>query len=59
MAEAKKLGNAKVFNIIVLGVAAKHMDFDRDAWLKVIERTVPSKTVDLNKKAFLHGYESK
>ena len=58
MAEAKKLGNSKVFNIIILGMAAKHMDFSEEAWLQVIEKTVPSKTVDINKKAFLTGYQS-
>ena len=47
-----------MFNIIVLGVAAKHMDFSKDAWLKVIEQTVPPKTVEMNKKAFLLGFES-
>ena len=29
MEEAKKLGNPKAFNIIVLGVAAQHMEFDK------------------------------
>ena len=58
MEEALKLGNSKVFNIIVLGVAAKHMDFSKEAWLSVIEKTVPPKTVEMNKKAFLLGYES-
>lgn len=58
MEEAIKLGNSKVFNIIVLGVAAKHMDFSKEAWLDVIEKTVPPKTVELNKKAFLLGYEA-
>ncbi len=57
MDEAIKLGNSKVFNIIVLGVAAKHMDFSKEAWLEVIEKTVPPKTVEINKKAFLLGYE--
>ncbi len=57
MEEALKLGNSKVFNIIVLGVAARHMDFSKEAWLRVIENTVPSKTVELNKQAFLLGYE--
>jgi len=54
--EAKKLGNSKVFNIIVLGVAAQHMEFSKDQWLSVIERTVPAKTVEINKKAFELGY---
>ena len=54
---ALEMGNSKVFNIIVLGVAARHMDFDKAAWLDVIEKTVPPKTVEINKKAFLLGYE--
>lgn len=58
MEEALKLGSSKVFNIIVLGVAAKHMDFSKEAWLDVIEKTVPPKTIEINKKAFLLGYES-
>ena len=58
MEEALKLGNSKVFNIIVLGVAAKHMDFSKEDWLAVIEKTVPAKTVEINKKAFLLGYEN-
>ena len=57
MEEALKLGNSKVFNIIVLGMAAKHMDFSKEDWLKVIEKTVPPKTVEINKKAFLLGFE--
>ena len=58
MEEALKLGNSKVFNIIVLGVAAKHMDFSKEDWLTVIEKTVPAKTIEINKKAFLLGYEN-
>ena len=57
MDEALKLGNSKVFNIIVLGVAARHMDFTKEAWLEVIEKTVPPKTIEINKKAFLLGFE--
>ncbi len=56
MAEALKLGNAKTFNIIVLGMAAKHMDFAKEDWLEVIENTVPAKTIEINKKAFETGY---
>lgn len=57
MDEAIKLGNAKVFNIIVLGMAAKHMDFSKEDWMTVIENTVPPKTIEINKKAFEAGYE--
>ena len=38
MEEAKKLGNTRTFNIIVLGIAAQHMDFSKEQWLEVIER---------------------
>lgn len=54
--EAKKIGNSKVFNVIVLGIAAQHMEFSKEEWLRVIERTVPPKTIDINKKAFEIGY---
>ncbi len=55
--EAIKLGNSRVFNLIILGLAAKHLDFKVEDWLSVIEETVPQKTIELNKKAFLLGYE--
>jgi len=57
--EALKLGNSRVFNNIVLGLAAQHMDFTKEEWLEVIADTVPPKTVEINQKAFLLGYESK
>ena len=56
-AEAKKLGNPRVFNNVVLGLAAKHMDFPKEAWLDTIAAKVPPKTVEINKQAFLAGYE--
>lgn len=55
--KALELGNSRVFNIIVLGLAAKHMEFTKKQWLDVIARTVPPKTVEINQKAFLVGYE--
>ncbi len=56
MDEAKKLGNTRVFNTIIVGVAAKHMDFKKEEWLKIIEKTVPQKTIEINKAAFEVGY---
>lgn len=58
MEEAKKLGNPKTFNLIVLGIAATHMDFTKEQWYDVIEKTVPPKTVQINKQAFDIGYHS-
>lgn len=53
---ALEIGNARVFNTVIIGVAAKQMDFAKEDWIKVIEDTVPPKTVEINKKAFEAGY---
>lgn len=55
--EAIKMGNSRVFNVIILGVAAKHMDFPKEQWIEVVKNTVPPKTVDINVAAFERGYE--
>ena len=55
-AESKKLGAPKAFNIIVLGAAARHMGFEKEDWLRVIETTVPPKTIEVNKQACEIGY---
>ena len=54
---AKKLGNTRVFNTIIIGVAAKSMAFSREDWISVIRATVPAKTVDINLAAFEAGYQ--
>ena len=59
MDEAKKLGNNKVFNTVIIGIAAQHMDFSHDAWVEVIKNTVPPKTVEKNLEAFEVGYNLK
>ena len=52
----KRLGAPNAFNIIVLGAAARHMGFEKEDWLRVIETTVPPKTIEVNKQAFEIGY---
>lgn len=56
--EAKKLGNPRVFNMIVLGLAARHMAFTRTDWYQAIEQSVPPKTTAINRQAFDAGYDS-
>ena len=58
-AVAKELGNSKVLNSVVLGLAAKHIGFTEEEWLSVLRDTVPPKTVDINTLAFKAGYENK
>ena len=57
MDEALKIGNSRVFNVIILGAAAKRMDFPKEHWIEVIKNTVPQKTIDINIAAFERGYE--
>ena len=54
---ALTLGNSKVLNSVVLGLAAKHIGFAKEEWLEVLKSTVPQKTVEINTKAFEKGYE--
>ena len=46
----------KIYDVIVLGAAAKHMSFAKEEWVKVIETTVPPKTIAKNVEAFEAGY---
>lgn len=55
--EALELGNSRVFNVIILAVAASKMDFEKEQWIEVIKKKVPPKTIDINVKAFERGYE--
>ena len=55
---AIELENSKVLNSVVLGFAAPFIGFDESTWIKTVESTVPQKTVEINKKAFLRGYNS-
>lgn len=55
---AKDIGNTKVLNIVVLGLSAKHIGFHENDWLEIIRKTVPQKTVEINEKAFIVGYNA-
>ncbi len=58
MKKAEELGNTRVFNTIVLGMAARHMNYSKEDWENVIRAKVPPKTVDINLAGFEAGYES-
>ena len=55
---ALELGNSKVLNSVVLGYAAAFIGFDKEEWIKTVEKTVPPKTVEINKAAFMRGWEA-
>ncbi len=55
---AEKAGNTKAVNIVLMGHLSKHFDFTLEEWLDAIEKSVPAKFLELNKKAFLMGREA-
>ncbi len=56
---AKRLGNPKVLNTVVLGLAARIIGFTEKQWLDTLQATVPPKTIDLNVLAFKAGWDCK
>jgi indolepyruvate ferredoxin oxidoreductase beta subunit len=56
---ALELGNSKVLNSVVLGYAASFIGFNKQTWLDTVSSTVPPKTIEINNKAFIFGYEAK
>ena len=54
---AKKLGNLKVLNIVMVGLMAKSTDIPAETWREAIRETVKEKFVDINLKAFDEGYK--
>ena len=53
---AVSAGSAKAVNVVLIGVMASHMDFNRDVWINAIKNTVPEKFLEMNLKAFDLGY---
>ena len=41
---AMELGNPRCFNVVILGMAARHMDYKVEDWYDIIERTVKPAT---------------
>ena len=55
---AKEAGSAKAVNIVLLGRLSHYFDFDESLWIAAIEKNVPKKFLELNKKAFNLGKNS-
>lgn len=52
---ASDLGNAKAQNIVLLGSLVAFLGLEDIDWTGIIEKNVPSKAVEINKKAFEEG----
>ena len=55
---AEGLGNIKAQNVVLLGALIKALNLNDINWEEAIENTVPSKAIELNKKALAAGKEA-
>ena len=55
---AEQAGSAKAVNIVLMGHLSRSFDFTLDEWMDAIEKSVPAKFLELNKKAFLLGRDA-
>ena len=52
---ANEAGTSKAVNLVLMGRLSKYFDFTEEEWLNAIEKSVPEKFLEINKKAFLLG----
>jgi len=52
---AKKLGNYRIMNVLMLGILSNFLDLETEVWLDCIRAKVPTKTVESNIRAFDEG----
>lgn len=52
---AANAGSAKAVNIVLMGRLSTYFDIPESAWLSALEKVVPAKFLELNKKAFSSG----
>ncbi len=57
-AAARRLGNPRVENTVLLGALSGCLDIPETAWMQAIEGRVPAGTVDINCEAFRAGAET-
>ena len=58
LAVANEAGSPKAVNIALMGRLSKIFDFTEEQWLEALEKCVPPKFIELNKKAFDIGRNS-
>ncbi len=54
---AAELGNERAANTVLLGILSTVFDFDQQTWVNIIDRFVPEKSTEINRKAFVEGRE--
>lgn len=54
---ASEAGNVKAANTVLLGAISKRLAIAEEFWMKALEKMVPSKALEINKRAFVMGRE--
>jgi len=52
---ATDAGNVRAANTVLLGAVSKRLDISEEFWLKALEKMVPTKALEVNKRAFQMG----
>lgn len=52
---ATEAGNVRAANTVLLGAVSRRLDIAETFWLTALEKMVPPKALDVNRKAFLLG----
>jgi len=55
---AREAGNLRAVNVVLLGAASLVLPFSQDAWERGLAAAVPSKILDVNRRAFALGREA-
>ena len=58
LALAEQAGSQKAVNVVLIGAMAASLDIPEESWRSAVEKTVPAKFLDLNKRAFALGYRA-
>lgn len=54
---AENCGNIKSANVVLLGLLAKQTEIPLETWLSAVVQKVPARFLDLNRAAFITGYQ--
>lgn len=52
---ANEAGNARAANTVLLGAVSKRLEIAEKYWVQALEKMVPQKALEVNKRAFLLG----
>ncbi len=55
---ARKVGNVKTSNVVLIGALSASLDIPVECWIDAIASRVPPKTIEANKEAFFEGRKS-